>query len=701
MSLEATSAELEPPAGVKIIPFKDFKPKGIIVKIDPDSPDAEEPEVEVDAEGIPTVALPVKHELTEAEQSKKKKRKKTAALVTVNGVVRRPTWFEEWEEGESFRRTTVNPYVAFSFLSLSFNIIYWHTRVTSKVDRFHQAAQEFKSGRSWPPSSNGLLGLWDAFRLYVGIIGSIQPPPSKKRFAHQPQPDDEDDDDLGEDMNMVDQKVVVMDPETAQAKRRADEEIAIEERRQNLSEEANARIVKRHELKDARMDFFLNDPEMAMMIFFSAHFRDRGLMWEKVRCRDGPILVQFFLEYVLRSRVFPELEKEMKKALDVVKKARKELPLTYVLGGILPDSLNDRFVSLFGSMSQKAVWGPEDAENLARFRDEQSKIEEEKKHREEEAREEEKKRFAEFIASNPGGDTVQTIDPDDPSLNLPEEMQKDAIADNADVNGVEVAPTVGWGTTPTWGDATVATGWEANTAAADTWGDPMAEDSTWSDNNNGMRDSLVQLLGPTVLPHTHTTGIVESSTRKIVEIVSPPTSGFGRGKKAKKGRSTAEVVEEDLEQRFGYIVLAPWTKIGNHSNSDITAPKFLPDSRGLVMDTQTKASTENMETDTGVAPHDPTKDLIRILVTADAVKQLAETIGMGMSASWVQLVRRDHTNESEDEDIKGSEEPDVLDKNRRLGATGVNGTPTKWWYMEQQVATFASFHADRQYDDQD
>jgi len=633
------------------------------------------------------VALPVKHELTEAEQSRKKKRKKNVPLVTVDGVVRRPLWYEEWEEGEQFRRTSlINP-------------------ASSRVDRFHQAAQEFKSSRTWPPSSNGLLGLWDAFRLYVGIIGSIQPPPSKKRFAHQPQPDEEGDEDPDEEMIPADKNVVVMDAETAQARRRAEEEIASEERRKNLSEEAKARIVKRHELKDARMDFFLNNPEMAMMIFFTAHYRDRGLMWEKVHCRDGPILVQFFFEFMLRSRVLPESEKELQRALEVVKKARKELPLTYVVSGILPDAVSDRFVALFDLMSQRAFWRPEDTENLARFEQERLKIEEEKKQREEEAREEDKKRFAEFVASNAGSENVQTIDPDDPALNLPEEVQKDGIADNVDLNGAEVAPATGWGdAAAAWGDTTGNSDWGATSDAAHAWGEPMATESSWGlENKNGVQDSLIQLLGPTVFPLTHTTGIMETSTRRIIEVVPPP--GPARGKKTKKSRPAAEVVEEELEQRFGYIVLAPWKKIGNHINSDITRPKLLPDSRGPVVEKESiedaDAGTDADASPSGVAPHDPTKDLIRVLISGEVVEKMTEGLGMGMSASWIQIVRRDHAAEVEDEDAKASEAVSSSNKSRKLGGPGVNGVPTKWWYMEQQMATFASFHADRQYDDQD
>lgn len=152
------------PQGVPIIPFKDFKPKGILMKIEADSVEHENDE-EVDAEGVPTVVLRVKHDLTEAEQSRKKKKRKTVQYVNVNGNTRRPMWYEEWAEGEAFRRTTaINSYVLITFkirLRCDVKVL---CRSASRVDRFHQAAQEFKSTRSWPPSSSGLMGLWDIVR---------------------------------------------------------------------------------------------------------------------------------------------------------------------------------------------------------------------------------------------------------------------------------------------------------------------------------------------------------------------------------------------------------------------------------------------------------------------------------------------------------------------------------------------------------
>ena len=79
----------EPPPGVKIIPFDEFVPSGIVINMDPDA-------VEVDGLGIPTVQLKVKHD--NSGLPKKKKKKKALAGGNVKS-----TWYEDWAEGEDLR----------------------------------------------------------------------------------------------------------------------------------------------------------------------------------------------------------------------------------------------------------------------------------------------------------------------------------------------------------------------------------------------------------------------------------------------------------------------------------------------------------------------------------------------------------------------------------------------------------------------
>ena len=95
------------PGAPAFIPFKDFTAKGVVTDVFDGDDEAEN---ELDALGIPTVELHAKHNLTEAEQSRRRKKRKTLpATITVNGQTRNRLWYEEWEDNEQFRNCVVNP----------------------------------------------------------------------------------------------------------------------------------------------------------------------------------------------------------------------------------------------------------------------------------------------------------------------------------------------------------------------------------------------------------------------------------------------------------------------------------------------------------------------------------------------------------------------------------------------------------------
>lgn len=287
------------------------------------------------------------------------------------------------------------------------------------------------------------------------------------------------------------------------------------------------------------------------------------------------------------------------------------------------------------------------------------------------------------------------IDPSDPSFGLAQKVEQDAVADNVDINGIEVVPTSGWGNISelntdvnndinNWGDSgggwgeTIG-GWDAS----DVNGPDAADD--WLPT---YQKSLTDLLGPTVFPLTHTTGVMERSTRRILKVVEAPQKGVAS--KKKKTRSPAGAVEEELESRTGYVVFGPWKKVGNDTRSDITPPIVLPDSRG-------PTTLDDPETSPPPKPdahiHDPEKDEITVLVEPKTAGKLKDAVGMGILASWIQIARIDTEATGEWAGFKKGGE--------KKGAVGVNGQTTKWWYMEQVMATFVSFHTDRYYPDQD
>ena len=104
----------QPPPGVELVAFKDFKPLGICIP-DPVE-DCAEPPVELDGLGIATLTLRVHHDLTAME---KRKRKHAKTKVAADGSVVPKRWYEEWAELEHLRKTNgpIDPYVCCSIIS--------------------------------------------------------------------------------------------------------------------------------------------------------------------------------------------------------------------------------------------------------------------------------------------------------------------------------------------------------------------------------------------------------------------------------------------------------------------------------------------------------------------------------------------------------------------------------------------------------
>ena len=85
----------DPPEGVHIIPFSEFKERGIVR-----DPLGAEDEIEVDGEGIPTITLGIRHDLDIVSKVKKRARKPKPTTESLP----RPPWYDDWEAGEANRR---------------------------------------------------------------------------------------------------------------------------------------------------------------------------------------------------------------------------------------------------------------------------------------------------------------------------------------------------------------------------------------------------------------------------------------------------------------------------------------------------------------------------------------------------------------------------------------------------------------------
>ncbi|EJD35702.1 hypothetical protein AURDEDRAFT_117314 [Auricularia subglabra TFB-10046 SS5] len=150
------------PAGVTIVPFKDFKDVGIILRDDG--------EEELDGMGIPTIALSVVHgDGGAGSRSAKKRRRAQAEKNAREGI--KLTWHEQWEEFDA--STPVRPY---------------DQRLTRGV-RLEQAVTDFQSGRQW---NSHLQSVFDFFRQFLGIVANPNQTKQKQAVDEGDFSDDED-----------------------------------------------------------------------------------------------------------------------------------------------------------------------------------------------------------------------------------------------------------------------------------------------------------------------------------------------------------------------------------------------------------------------------------------------------------------------------------------------------------------------------
>lgn len=299
---------------------------------------------------------------------------------------------------------------------------------------------------------------------------------------------------------------------------------------------------------------------------------------------------------------------------------------------------------------------------------------------------------------------------------LPTEAQmqlKEAIEDNVDMDvSINTSATVaspidedasdsanGWGSgwgNNAWADEGSQNAWAQNVS----WGDGTQEgqgvtgeavtDAKWGDSDpswNRDTKSLFSLLGPSAFPLTHTTGIVECSTRRVSSIQYPPShpKGVPSVSRKKLGRAkaderldwapSADGVEAELDARFAKVILEPWGR----EEGDISGPEIWNTSRGPAIDPNKPSKAP---AGTGVRkPHDPLKDNITLLVEPSFAETLELVPGLGLGAMWIEIVRQ-----------KSGAAADAAG-----GAAQVDSsTPGRFWYHEDVTGIFPSFYTPRE-----
>ncbi|KAJ2934264.1 hypothetical protein H1R20_g2825, partial [Candolleomyces eurysporus] len=609
------------PAGVTIISFSAFKERGICIDPRPDDPDA----LEVDTLGIPTVTMNAKGHKTNfcKTNTKRKKMKQEVKQKYLDRGLAVP-WWVTWEESESVRLAAPT------------------NASDSKLSKFLAAAIDFKNGRKWPPLVNSQIDpsrLWTLMEVFLGVVGHKTRPEgaSKKRVFYDPAPNDEgyDDDDDDVDVDMDD-----------------DEEFA------------TAATV---DGKDKKAVQFLKDPERMVKIFLSSYVRAKGIIWSKINLEQTPRLWAFFLEFLLRSRVLPRSEAELRAALAVAKQALIELPLTSVLSADLPDKFSKGCRECWGEKTEVFRTLDVDEEWLASLRGDQGD-----------------QKPADGESKDAGEQTEGTVpvipEPDQAEPGAEAEAasaapaQLDVVPEEAQGNQEEKAS--GWGAV--W-DSTADEGWGA-----------VDEDNDWAMNTEKPEDeveenpwvtaredlSLEHLLGPSLveLPTTHTTGVVEQSLRKITELIPIPTNLPPKSAE-EAGAVDAAAIELELERTFPKVVLSPWLNWDGGEMPAYSDPRILDTSQGNVANPPyTTRTADDPPATPGV--HDPGNDPVTVLVHPDVFEKLVK--GICIAGTWVQMVRKP---------VEPSDAAPAAKKKKK----GKKKAPANFWYVDEVAAVLPSY----------
>ncbi|KDR84221.1 hypothetical protein GALMADRAFT_236903 [Galerina marginata CBS 339.88] len=574
----------QPPDGVQIMSFKQFKERGIRVEPGPD-------DAEVDALGIPTIPLRVHHGTDECKTNTKRKRTQEENKTRKKGGLgaKKLVWWEQWEDTEAIR------------FSIGFN------PHSSRFERIHAASADFTSGRTWPvtfASETGPVFIWDKFQRYIGLPqGGPVPGEKKKKKGKQQEVDEEMSDD--DEMEQDDES-----PEAPAATRTG---IFID-RQVPANMKANT--------DDEKLLTFFESPERSIRIFLSSYARKMGYIWSDANLDCMGRLLGFFVNFLLRSKVLPEVERSLRRSLDVITAAIKELPHTAALAKITPDNFSAACNNCWGRKSD--------------------------------------------------GYTVLSLDlQDTPAADVPmakiEEVEPEKPEPVANASGWGAA-TSGWGLVDggAWGSSTAdgTNVWGSATAT-----DPVQEAAPWE---LAEQKSLMSLLGPTALPLTHTTGIVEQSMRRIKSI-TPPSSNPPKSPPLPDDATDpdAVAVEVELDRLFTKVVLEPMVDWDGGESPVYTRPSILESSQGAVVDPNAPAAADG-------APkaHDPFKDEITLLVEAVPEKVDLMHVGMGLGGTWVQIVRQG--------------EPV---KKKKKGKSKSKKSVPSLWYLDELAVVTPSFWA--------
>ncbi|KAF8165855.1 hypothetical protein B0H34DRAFT_648389 [Crassisporium funariophilum] len=569
------------PDGVVIIPFKEFKEGGICME-------ASATDAEVDSMGIPTVPIRSRHKTDECKTNTKRKRKAEAVAQGKKGglSVKKP-WWEQWEEIESIRFSTgVDPH-------------------TSRFEKIYAAAADFTGGRVWPTtfaSESGPKFIWDKFLRYIGLPegGPLPQEAAKKKQEHELS--DDNIPDVGED------------GEDAATTRPEAHILADTGEKKNLTNEEKLRL-------------FFSDPEKSIKIFMSSYSRSMGYIWAEANLDCIPRILAFFVNFLLRSKVLPDIERPLRRSLDFIALASTELPNSAAIAKNLPDKF---------SLACNSCWGKKADGYKTLVLDDIPEV----------------KDFSQVNDIPEGNDVPEITDsaalqglddivPDEPQPKR-QRLETQGGPDSGPSWDSSLEAGDSWGSSGNngWGgtDTPPNDTFDINEWGDSTFPDDPPEENPWAILLEvSQPDSLLSLLGPTALPLTHSTGIVERSMRRIKSITLPspnipksPPLGDGALE------PVADAVELELERHFAKIVLVPMVDWDGGDAPVYTRPAILQTSQGAVVNgSDVQAAPEG-----GLKAHDPLNDEITWLIENVPARVELFREGMGIAGTWVQVARQ-------------------------------------------------------------
>ncbi|KAF9061122.1 hypothetical protein BDP27DRAFT_1338605 [Rhodocollybia butyracea] len=572
-------------------------------------------------------------------------------------------WMEQWEEIAGQR----------SKVSYDMN--------NHRVNRFHQATQAFRHDRYFPYN---LRDPWDQFQMFIGIMNIIPVWILRDQLREEVEDDADDDDDYTADSNnkATRSSTYVQREEKPRANGKRDKKgqrprppyenynrrpVVVEN-----DEEIQQLVQESHDRKADRADQFLDNPARSIQIYLSSYMMQQGFHYTERNLTLIPHIIRFYVEFLLNERFLAhdeaETEASLRRSLTIIELALSELPLTSKIMKHLP--WNDKFTQgckqLFGvaeNMLQVTSVIPSTTDFTSGDLGEQTSVNELKV------------------------DDIPTVEPYlDEIIKHGEALPiYDILSGTSDVWPPEGVVLEG---PPT----------PISLAADSDWGSTDTS-AIWGSLDESM--SLLPLLGPTALPLTHTTGVVEQSVRKVVSITDsheslPFVVKFDLDKSS-EGPS-AKAVEEEISIRLSKVVLEPWLGWPEHADEiETKVPHILGNSRGRVVvydDGQSviydhgsdsfRSSADDPSIrdslDAKAPAHDPLQHSITLLLDPESTKMLR--LGMGLVGTWVQIARNvDLDLDSMSSIGEGTENVD-------------RSAPQRFWYLRDLKAVLPSYHTD-------